>query len=103
MNLLELDDKRVTALEHTTQHQAVVKHWCDKKSTVKAFRISDLVLMWDKEKEKPDSHTKFQRLWIGPYQIAEILGENTFRLATLDGEYLPLPINGQFLKHYFQA
>ena len=103
MNLLELDEKCVATLEHTSQHQDVVKKWFEKRATFKAFRISDLVLMWDNTKERLGNHTKFQRLWIGPYQIVEILVENTFRLGTLDGEYLPLPVNGQFLKHHFQA
>lgn len=103
MNLLELDEKCIIALECTPQHQVVVKCWFDKRATCKAFKIFDLILMWDKAKEKPDSHTKFQRLWIGPYKIAKILGENTFRLGTLDGEFLPFLVNGQFLKHYFEA
>ena len=94
MNLLELEERQVTALEHTTQHQAVVKRWFDKRVIVKVF---------DKAKEKPSNHTKFQRFWIGPYQIAEIVGENTFRLGTLDGYFLPFLFNGQFLKHYFEA
>ena len=103
MNLLELDEKCVVALEHTAQHHVIVKWWFEKRATIKAFRISDLVLMWDKVREKLGSHTKIQCLWIGPYQIVEILVENTFRLGTLDGEFLLFPINGKFLKHYFKS
>ena len=102
MNLLEMDEKQIAALEHMAKHQVVVKIWFNKRAMIKSFRISDLVLLWDKVKEKPGSHTKFQCLWVGPYQIAEILGENTFRLSSLLGEFIPLPINGQFLKHYFE-
>ena len=83
MNLLEMDEKRIAALEHMAKHQAVVKRWFDKRAKIKSFRISDLVLLWDKAKEKPGSHTKFQRLWTGPYQITEILEENAFRLSSL--------------------
>lgn len=54
-------------------------------------------------KEKSGSHNKFQCLWIGPYQIMEILGENTFRLSSLQGELVPLLVNGKFMKHYFEA
>ena len=103
MNLLEIDKKWTGALEHMANHQAIIKRWFEKRARIKSFRIFYLVLLWDKAKEKLGSHTKFQHLWIGPYQIAEILGENTFRLSTLDGEYLPLPVNRRFLKHYFEA
>lgn len=88
-------------LQHFAKNQVVVKRWFDERAKVKAFWISDLVLLWDKAKEKKGDHHKFERLWLGPYQIAEILGENTFRLSSLTGELVPLPINGQFLKHYF--
>lgn len=85
-----------------SKHQAIIKCWFDKRATIKSFRISNLVLLWDKAKEKLDNHTKFQRLWIGPYQIAEILGENTFRLSTLQGELVKLLVNDQILKYYFK-
>ena len=103
MNLLKMDEKLIAALEHMAKHQVVVKRWFDKRAMINSFRIYNLVLLWDKEKEKLSSHIKFQHLWIGPYQITKILGENTFRLNTLQGEFIPLPINGQFLKHYFEA
>ena len=83
MNLLEMDEKRIAALEHMAKHQATIKRWFDKRAKIKSFKISDLILLWDKAKEKLGSHTKFQCLWTGPYQIAEILGENTFRLSSL--------------------
>ena len=85
------------------KHQAVIKRWFNKRAMIKSFSISNLVLLWDKAKQKLGSHTKFQCLWTGPYQIAEILGENTFRLSSLQGKFLPFPVNGQFLKYYFEA
>ena len=60
MNLLEMDDKCIASLEHIAKHQAVVKRWFDKRDMIKSFKISDLVLLWDKVKEKLGSHTKFQ-------------------------------------------
>ncbi|XP_059070306.1 uncharacterized protein LOC131859992 [Cryptomeria japonica] len=52
LNLLKLDEKRINTLQHFTKHQAIVKRWFDKRAKVKAFQISDLVLLWDKAKEK---------------------------------------------------
>ena len=83
MNLLEMDEKWTTALEHMDKHQAIIKRWFKKRAMIKSFKIFDLVLLWDKVKEKPGNHTKFQCLWIGPYRIMKILGENTFRLSSL--------------------
>jgi hypothetical protein len=48
----------------------------------------DLVLMWDKKKEKPGKHGKFDSLWLGPYKIEDVVGENYFYLNHLDGEKL---------------
>ena len=78
--LLKLEEQRDAALQQFFRHQAIVKCWFDKRAKIRAFKISDLVLLWDK---------------------ASILGENAFRLSSIIGEPVPLPVNGQFLKQYF--
>jgi hypothetical protein len=100
-NLLNIEEQRDASLYQFSKHQVVVKRWFDKRAGIKDFRIYDLVLLWDKARERKGDHHKFERLWLGPYQIAEILDENIFRLSSLTGEPVPLPVNGQFLKHYF--
>ena len=67
MNLLEMDEKCTAALEYMAKHQAIMKRWFNKRAMIKSFRIFDLVLLWDKAKEKLGSHTNFQLLWISPY------------------------------------
>ena len=67
----------------------------------KDFDIGDLVLKWDKPNEPKGKHSKFQNLWLGPYQIDQKLGPSTFKLKTLDGKLEPLPVNGQVLKNLF--
>jgi hypothetical protein len=57
--------------------------------------------VWDKRREKPRMHKKFDSLWIGPYRIEGKSGANSFILATLEGEKLPLHVNGYLLKPYF--
>ena len=99
--LLHLEEKRDEALENFAKHQGVVKRWFDKMEKVKEFWILDLVLRWDKAHEKKGGHDKFDNLWKGPYQIFEILGDNAFKLKTLIGKEVQLPVNGKFLKHYF--
>ena len=44
-NLLEMDEKQITALDQMAKHQTVVKRWFDKRATIKSLRISNLVLL----------------------------------------------------------
>ena len=48
--------------------------------------MGDLVLKWDKAHEEKGKHTKFQRMWLGPFQIIEVIGPSTFVLKDLAGE-----------------
>ena len=65
------------------------------------FQMGDLVLKWDKAHEEKGKHTKFQRMWLGPFKIAEVIGPSTFMLQDLAGKRDSLPVNGQILKIYF--
>ena len=63
--------------------------------------MGDLVLKWDKSHEEKGDHTKFQKLWLGSFVIAEKIGPNTFHLQTLEGQLETFPVNGLILKKYF--
>ena len=63
--------------------------------------MGDLVLKWDKAHEGKGKHTKFQTMWLGPFQIIEVIGSSTFMLQDLTGKRESLPVNGQILKKYF--
>jgi len=67
----------------------------------KDFKIGDLVLKWDKAHEEKGKHSKFQRMWLGPFQIVEIIGPSTFMLKELARKREYLPVNGKILKEYF--
>ena len=58
-------------------------------------------MRWDKRREKPGKHGKFDSLWLGPYIIDEVAGTNYFYLNDLEGERLILPVNGFLLKMFF--
>jgi len=60
-----------------------------------------LVLKWHKAHEEKGKHTKFQRLWLGPFQIIEKIGPSTFLLQDLSGRIDSLPVNGKMLKKHF--
>ena len=80
----------------------IVKIWFDHHlARDKDFQVGELVLKWDKPSEPKGKHTKFQHLWLGPFQVVEKIGQGTNRLKMLQGETENLPVNGQHLKRYF--
>ena len=100
---MKLEEERENAKKHFAKHQQIIKSWFNHGSSLnRELQVDDLVLRWDKAHEDKGEHTKFQRLWLGPYVIAENLGPNTFRLNTLQGQLDTLPVNGHALKKYFQ-
>ena len=77
-NLLKLEESRSKARERFKHQQEMVKRWFDEhKAKKNEFEEGDLVLKWDHSHDEKGKHTKFQQLWIGPFQIAENLGPST--------------------------
>ena len=101
--LIELDENRRKAFDHSLKSQKKIKRAFDKSSRQRDFQVRVTVLLWDKRREKPGKHGKFDSLWTGPYLIHNIVATNSFNLNYLDGERLPLPVNGQLLKLFFKA
>jgi hypothetical protein len=99
--LVELDESRRKALDQSIKNQEKVKKTFDKSSRQRVFQEGDTILLWDKRREKPGNHRKFDNLWTGPYIIQSIAGKKSFFLSRLDGERLTLPMNGQLLKLFF--
>ena len=55
------------------------------------------------ELEIREKHGKCDHLWKGPYQIATYSGNNAYILHEMNGDFLlGGPVNGRFLKIYFQ-
>jgi hypothetical protein len=69
----------------------VVKIYFYKGTTSKYFQKDQMVLLWKKEKEKPSFHTKFEALWIGPYQIERVIGYNSYSLKDMKGMIPQVP------------
>ena len=102
MEIIKLEEQREQAKKTHAYHQALVKSSFDSNiMTRKEFEVGDLVLKWDKAHEEKGKHTKFQRMWLGHFQIIEVVGPSTIVLKDLVGKRNSLPINGQILKNYF--
>ena len=68
--LQHLEEGHRATQKHFKRHQQIVKFWFDKRFVGKKdFEIGDLVLKWDKLNETKGKHSKFQKLWLGPFQI----------------------------------
>lgn len=95
LELIKLEEHREWAKITHTHHQALVKASFDSNMiSRKDFQIGDLVLKWDKAHKEKGKHTKFQRMWLSPFQIIEVIGLSTFMLQVLIGRSDSLPING---------
>eukprot|EP00253_Pinus_taeda_P003656 PITA_03656 len=99
--ILKLEEEREAKDTHA-KHQQIIKATFDSASSgSKQFQVGDLVLKWDKAHEDKGKHTKFQKLWLVPFQISEKIGHSTFLLQDLTGTRESLPVNGLILKKFF--
>ena len=74
----------------------------DRKEKCLLFQAGDILLRWDTRQYDTWKNGKFDPLWYGPFRISEARSNNTFMLEDLHGEPIQLPVNGKYLKHYFQ-
>ena len=92
--IIELDKSTRAALDQVLRHQESVKGTFDKSAKPRPFKVGDTVLLRDKRREKSGKHGKFDSLWRGPFIICDLSEMNSFILNTMEGERLPLPMNG---------
>jgi len=62
-----------------------------------------LPFMWDKRKGKPKYDQKNNNSWLGPYIIKKKSEKEKYYLTYLDGEKMPLPVDGSLLQPYIQG
>ena len=102
MDLVELQQIRELVVGKLEAHQQRIKGMFDKREKVDNFQVGDWVLKWDVVRQDKGKHGKFDSFWIGPFVIAQVHKNNTFKLQNLEGEEVfDGLVNGQFLKLYF--
>jgi hypothetical protein len=97
-DLLQLEEWREQAILAMNKRQETIKKYFDKSTNSKDFQKDQFILLWNKEKEKPSFHTKFESLWIGPYQIKKLIGYNSYLLKYMKGIIQPFPVNEKHLE-----
>lgn len=53
-----------------------------------------MVLLWNKAKENPPLHRKFEAIWLGLYQIEKVCGFNSNILKDMNGVIKAFLVNG---------
>eukprot|EP00253_Pinus_taeda_P019664 PITA_19664 len=82
--ILKLEEEREKARIIHAKHQQIIKSYFDSpSSSSKQLQVGDLVLKWDKAHEDKGKDTKFQKMWLRPFQINEKIGPSTYILQDL--------------------
>ena len=100
VHLEHLDEQRRDALTANQAHKNRVKNQYDKSVKPQILSKGELVFLWDQDKE-PLGVGKFKSMWLGPYVVSKVLKKGTYELIDFDGNKLPKPGNGVYLKKYY--
>ena len=81
---------------------ASIKKYFDKRAKSTTFAANEKVLLWDATHADKGKRIKFQKLWLGPYIITFVVGNNSCLLKYTDGRLILYTTNGSHLKHYVE-
>ncbi|XP_058221088.1 uncharacterized protein LOC131331217 [Rhododendron vialii] len=102
VELEDLDEVRLAALDHMLVQKRRVTRSYDKHVKKKSFSEGDLV--WKTIfplGEKNSRYGKWSPTWEGPYQIVQVLRGNVYLLMELSGGLFKHLTNGKYLKHHY--
>jgi hypothetical protein len=71
------------ALDNIKGRQHIVKKYFNKSVKTVKFKVNEKVLPWDSTHADRGRHSKFQKLWLGPFKIAFVLGTKSYILKDL--------------------
>jgi hypothetical protein len=102
-SLLDLEEQRMFALDNIKRRQQTVKRYFNKSAKAVKFKVNEKVLLWDSTHVDRGRHSKFQKLWLGPFKIAFVLGANSYILKDLEEQLFSYSTNGSHLIHYVES
>jgi len=97
-----LEEKGNQVFENLRKRKQTIKTNFDKKAKSIVFEVDEKVLLWDSAHIEKGNHSKFQKLWLGPYKIAFVIGNNSYFLKYMEERLFSYTINGLHLKHYVE-
>lgn len=84
-------------MEKNIEKKKYIKFLHDKRS----FKIGDWVLKWNVKDRDKGKNDKFDSLWLGPFVISDMAGENSYFLQETYGSSYEFLVHAQFLKPFF--
>ena len=100
--IVEVQQLRDKVLHQHQAYQDKIKAAFDKHAKARDIQVGDFVLKWDARREDKGKHGKFDNLWLGPFIVTQVVGNNTYHLSNIEDEPQGNPVNGRFLKLFFQ-
>jgi len=100
--LITLEEQRSHALDNLKRRQHTIKKYFNKKTKYVDFKIHEKVLLWDSSHVERGRHSRFHKLWLGPFKISSVLGTNSYLLKDMDERLFSYNTNGSHLKHYVE-
>ena len=98
--LEQLDEHCRDAAIANEAHKKRVKARYDQSVHPRNFSEGDLVLVYNQYKDILGAG-KFVSMRLGPYIVKRVLGKGAYELKDYEGNILPWPRNGLYLKKYF--
>jgi hypothetical protein len=90
------------ALKNIKKRQQTVKKYFNKSPKAIRFKVNEKVLLWDSPHGDRGRHSKFQKLWLGPFKITFVLGANYYILKDLEERLFSYSTNSSHFKHYVE-
>jgi hypothetical protein len=100
--LLALEEQRTFALDNIKRRHQTVKRYFNKNAKAVKFKVNEKVLLWDSAHADRGRHSKFQKLWLGPFKIAFLMGANSYIRKDLEERLFSYSTNSSHLKHYVE-
>jgi hypothetical protein len=96
-----LEERRLQAGLQMTYYKQKTKEYHDKKVNPRSFQVGDLVLRKISSTNHPRPDGKLGPNWEGPFIVAQIVREGTYRLREQDGTVVKNPWHADHLKKYY--
>ena len=97
-----LTEKRQEAAARAEAYRTQAARYHNRKVKPREFKEGELILKNAEIGRGNAGVGKLQCNWEGPYQIAKVLGNGAYWIASMDGILLPRSWNVQHLKKYYQ-
>jgi hypothetical protein len=92
------EEWRLDSCIRTTKYLAVLRRYYNKNIQERFFVVGDMVLKW---KTSQDGVHKLATPWEGPYIAKAVTRPTSYRLAILDGTYVPKSVHIDKLRRFY--